>query len=126
MSNIKITKISSKKYEVFVVTEETTHCIYTIKRVDVNRYIVRNMHGDVMVFSSLQEAKEVVRGEVPNGHRVVSDHGKECTNWISYFVKNTKGKKFNSQEDSNAHMSKLAETWKTVGKGVGHGPPSDF
>lgn len=131
MSTIKITKISNKKYEVFVVTENHSHCIYTIKRVDSNRYIVRNMHGDVMVFPSLREAKELVRGEVPNGHPIKKSYIDQiysmdkAKNWISFFSKHTKGKKFDSQEESNAHMAKLAETWKTVGKGLGHGPPSD-
>lgn len=114
MSDIKITKVSSKKYEVFVVHNNISHCIYTIKRADTNRYIVRNMHGDVMVFPTLQDAKQLVRHGRPNGHLVIRDDAEECNNWISYFVKNTKGKKFNSQEESNVHMQKLAESWKAI------------
>jgi len=110
MSDIKIIKVSSKKYEVFVVHNDVSDLIYTIKRADTNRYIVRNMHGDVMVFPTLQEAKALVRHK----HHLVRDDAEECNNWISYFVKHTKGKKFKSQEESNEHMQKLAENWKAI------------
>lgn len=118
MNDIKITKVSSKKYEVFVVHKDVSHCIYTIKRADINRYIVRNMHGDVMIFPTLQDAKAFVRNQIPDGHRIPREDAKENTNWIAFFVKNTKGKKFKSQEESNAHMQSLAETWKTVGRAI--------
>lgn len=99
---IQITKVSAQKYKVFVKEEDFITLIYTIKRINAEKYIVRNMYDDKVVFESLKEAKEYVRGAYTD---------KE-TNWLSFFVKHTKGKKFNSQKESNDHMSRLSKQWK--------------
>jgi hypothetical protein len=113
---IQITKVSSKKYEVFESGDETP--IYTIKRVSSNRYIIRGCPPsktrtsaggqggwnppDMIIMNSLKEAKDFVRAEKTE----------EDVNWLAFFVRHTKGKKFESKEESNKHMSMLSKRWK--------------
>jgi len=100
---IKITKVSAKKYEVFAIDNEFSYLIYTIKRIDHTKYIVKSMHDDIIIFNSLSEAKAFLRLE----------RTEEDVNWLSYFVRHTKGKRFESQEQSNNHMKMLSRRWKT-------------
>lgn len=96
----QIIKVSSKKYEVF----ENDELTFIIKRVDANKYIVRSINDDKVIMNSLQEAKEFVRGQsVPQ----------TADNWLSFFVRHTKGKKFESKEESNKHMSLLSKQWRS-------------
>lgn len=95
---IQITKVSSKKYE--VITHDTV--IYTIKRASANRYIIRSPNDDLIIMNSLKEAKDFVRAEKTE----------EDVNWLAFFVRHTKGKRFESKEESNKHMSMLSKRWK--------------
>lgn len=98
---IRITKVSSQKYHVFAHEDDFRYLIYTIKRVAPNRYIIRNMFDDVIIMNSLKEAKDFVKLEKTQ----------EDVNWLSYFVRHTKGKKFVNQQESNKHMSLLSKRW---------------
>lgn len=98
---IRITKVSARKYEVFHHDEK----IYTIKRKATNRYIVRPQTtetDEMVIFETLGEAKDFVR--------CVKYKDDE---WLKFFTRYTKGKKFESQEDSNQHMVLLSKRWTT-------------
>lgn len=116
---IKITKVSSRKYEVFAIEDDFTHLIYTIKRITPDKYLVRSMFDDIIQFPTLQEAKSFVRGETqvsPKPLPPVEGTG-GCNppeNWLSFFVKHTKGKKFETQKESNENMAVLSKRWKEI------------
>lgn len=99
---IKITKVSPRKYEVFATEDDFTYLIYTIKRKSCDRYIVRSMYDDMMIFTSLEEAKAFVRYEKTE----------EDVNWLAFFVRHTKGKTFGTKQESNDHMRLLSKRWK--------------
>lgn len=109
---IKITKVSPRRYEVFVTENDFTYMIFTIKRKTCDKvsrdgqretkYIVRSMNDDVIIFETLADAKTFVRCEKTE----------EDVNWLSFFVRNTKGKKFENQKASNKHMKMLSTIWK--------------
>jgi hypothetical protein len=118
---IQITKVSSKKYEVFESGNDWSphqRPIYTIKRASANRYIIRGCPPsqtptsaggqggwnppDMIIMNSLKEAKDFVRAEKTE----------EDVNWLAFFVRHTKGKRFESKEESNKHMSMLSKRWK--------------
>lgn len=99
---IKITKVSPRRYEVFAIDENFTYMIYTIKRKSCDRYIVRSMYDDVMIFDSLEEAKAFVRYEKTE----------DDVNWMAFFVRHTTGKTFENQQESNNHMRLLSKRWK--------------
>jgi hypothetical protein len=125
---IQITKVSSKKYEVF----ESETPIYTIKRASANRYIIRGCPPsqnptsaggqggwnppDMIIMNSLKEAKDFVRAEKMEeeglSRRTEFVRETQDVNWLAFFVRHTKGKRFESKEESNKHMSMLSKRWK--------------
>lgn len=101
---MKITKVSGRKYEVF-----DTHgtLVYTIKRVHISKYIVRDMvhkSRPSAEFTSLVDAKAHIRNV---------DHSE---NWLQFFVRHTRGKKFDTKAESNDHMKQLADSWRKKSK----------
>lgn len=98
---MRFIKVSSKKYE---ARDQENTLRFTIKR-SHQRYIVRADGGCIdtyIIFDTLQDAKEYIRG-----HSSVRRRG-----WIDFFVRHTKGLSFTSQRESNKHMKSLAERWK--------------
>lgn len=99
---INITKVSSRIYKVFAIDNDSSCLLYTIKRVNPDKYVVRSLHDDTITFSSLKDAKAFVRVEKKH----------EDLNWLDFFVKHTKGRTFKNQEESNNHMKLLSVRWK--------------
>lgn len=98
---IKITKVSPRRYEVFAIDDNFTYLIYTIKRKSSDRYIVRSMNDDMIIFDTLEDAKKFVRWEKT-----------EDENWMAFFTRHTKGKKFENYEETKTNMKLLSTRWK--------------
>lgn len=98
-TQMRINKVSSRRYEVFNDEEEM---VYIIKRIHCDRYSVRQVGSEdkPLSFCSLKDAKRYVRGI------------KET--WISFFQRHTRGRTFESQDASNENMRVLAEMWTNL------------